>query len=174
LQIDWGDDGTDARDRNLVPGGYFELAEIDTAFQCDDGSWPADDPLHDFQDAMNTAAERAGRIIRISPQVKKLMEDAGFTEITEVVIKAPLGTWPKDKIEKEVGMYYREMLTQNLEGIAMALLTRVLGWSSEKVLQGCKLWERSLRNPRIHLYAYWNVVVGRRPLPKEKAKAVGA
>ena len=44
----------------------------------------------------------------------------------------PIGTWPKDKVLKEVGAFNLVACEQGLEGFAVLLGTQVLGYSYEE------------------------------------------
>ena len=37
---------------------------------------------------------------------KKLMEDAGFVDVVEVIYKWPLNRWPANKYMKEIGTFF--------------------------------------------------------------------
>lgn len=49
-------------------------------------------------------------------EYKRLMEDAGFLDVVEVVHKWPTNQWPKDPDMKELGMWNLENLLQGLQG----------------------------------------------------------
>jgi len=56
------------------------------------------------------------------------MKEAGFTAIKEYPFKLPLGSWPRDPKMKEIGTFNLMMTDGSLEGFALYLFTRVLGW----------------------------------------------
>ena len=84
---------------------------------------------------------------------KTLMIDAGFENVTEIIYKWPSNTWPKDRKYKELGMWSLADLGEGLEGMVLALLTRVLGWSLDEVTVLIAKARADLSNRRIH--AYW-------------------
>ena len=55
------------------------------------------------------------------------MTDAGFTNVTERIVKVPNGSWPKDKRLKVWGQWFQYFVLQGLEGFTIRLLTEVLG-----------------------------------------------
>ncbi|KAG6002481.1 hypothetical protein E4U54_000870 [Claviceps lovelessii] len=61
------------------------------------------------------------------------MQQAGFRNVTERVFHVPIGTWPKNKVLKTVGLYWRTILLDGLQAIAMGPLTRGLRWNREQV-----------------------------------------
>ncbi|KAF8475509.1 methyltransferase [Kalaharituber pfeilii] len=159
--------------KHLTPGGYVELQDLDTHFYCDDGSWPDDDPLHEWETCINTAAEKSGRKIAVGQLLKGQLEKSGlFEDIHETVVKTPIGLWPAEKGQKEIGLYYREMMSEGMEGMSMALFSRVLGWKPEEIIKLTERCRKSLMDRRIHLYANWYIVYARKPLPKKEGVAV--
>lgn len=78
---------------------------------------------------------------------------AGFTKVTVHHYKWPTNRWPKDKGHKLIGLWTLANVGGGLEGLSMALLTRGLGWSREKVLAYLTDVRKDLHDPKIH--AYW-------------------
>ncbi len=73
------------------------------------------------------------------------------------------GTWPKDPKLKEIGIWTRENLLQGLEGFALALFTRVHGWSVEEVQLFLVDVRKDLKNSNIHWYVPMYTIYGRKP-----------
>lgn len=83
--------------RNLKPGGWVELQDVDGAVHCDDGTLPADWPLVRFCDVMVEAFAKLGTSSHAAMFGGKYLQEAGFTNIQHRTAKLPYGTWPKDK-----------------------------------------------------------------------------
>ena len=66
--------------------------------------------------------------------------------------KWPSNTWPKDKKLKELGLWGLENVSGGLEGLSLALFTRVLGWTKEEVLALLPGIRRDMRNKNYHNY----------------------
>lgn len=84
--------------------------------------------------------------------MRPFIEDAGFENIDDRMLKLPLGTWPADKAQKELGAYFMLTTQSGFEAFGMALLTRQLGMSPEEVrvlVDGAK---KDARNRSIHSY----------------------
>ncbi len=80
------------------------------------------------------------------------------------MIKVPIGVWPKDRKMKELGRYQLEQMCLAVESFALALFTRVLGWSHEEcqvLIAGAR---SDFKNRDNHLYANFHFVYGRKPL----------
>lgn len=61
------------------------------------------------------------------------LKEAGFIDIKLEVAKWPMDQRPKDKKLEEIGIWQRENHLAGAQGISVALFTRILGWSPQKV-----------------------------------------
>jgi hypothetical protein len=61
------------------------------------------------------------------------MRAAGLVNVTERSFHVPIGVWPKNKVLKTVGLYWRTILLDGLQAIALGPLTRGLRWSPQDV-----------------------------------------
>lgn len=64
----------------------------------------------------------------------------------------PLSPWAKAKKLKELGKFQQIATLDGLEPYGLALFTRYLGWTPEKVqllLMGVR---KELKDPRVHVY----------------------
>ncbi|KAI1988284.1 hypothetical protein LOZ53_003774 [Ophidiomyces ophidiicola] len=91
---------------------------------------------------------------------KECMEDAGFTNVTEVKFKLPVGAWSSDKRMKELGQWnllhciVHTMIVNAVE--RSNLLTRgPTQWSADEVRALLAKMRVGLRDPSVH--AYFNV-----------------
>jgi hypothetical protein len=57
-----------------------------------------------------------------------MLQAAGFTEIQEKIIRAPYNSWVADSHEKEIGRWYQLAITEGLEALSLAPLTRIYTW----------------------------------------------
>ena len=58
--------------------------------------------------------------------MRRKVEAAGFRNIEEYGLKAPLGSWPADRRLKEIGAWCEYAFTTGLEGWGMQVLTKYL------------------------------------------------
>jgi hypothetical protein len=141
----------------MQPGGYIELQDVLT-LACDDDTFSLDPPscpLAQWWSSVVEAFEKMGRSMVAAKNHRSRMEDAGFLDVQEKTFKWPIDTWPRDKRFKEIGMWSRENTLEALEALALAPLTRALGWTADEVqllLVGAR---NDVRNTRIH--AYWDM-----------------
>ena len=105
-----------------------------------------------FYDLVNKAADKAGQEFRIAASLDPLLQDAGFVGIRHEVMKMPLGTWPVEKKQKEIGAYFMLCTEDGFEAVGMAFLTRVLGMPAEEVGDLIKATQKESRSRHIHCY----------------------
>ncbi|KAI8185484.1 Secondary metabolism regulator LAE1 [Colletotrichum sp. SAR11_240] len=91
------------------------------------------------------------------------MKAAGFVDIELREFKWPLNSWPKDSRLSDIGDWQFHNLNMGLEGLSLALLTRVMDWTKEEVMALCALARKDLRDRKLH--AYWRIqcVYARKP-----------
>lgn len=77
--------------------------DVHLQLQSDDGTIPEDCAAARWGDFMLQAAERLGRPLDSMTFYRKQMLDAGFTNVTERLLKWPTNSWPKDPKFKELG-----------------------------------------------------------------------
>ncbi|KAG5955255.1 hypothetical protein E4U58_007165 [Claviceps cyperi] len=122
---------------HLKSGGWMEMQEIHHRPRSAtmEGLVPADHPVARFWTLVTEGLAALGVDLDISSGgiLAEKMEQAGFTNVTERVFHVPIGTWPKNKLLKTVGLYWRTILLDGLQAIAMGPLTRGLKWHREQV-----------------------------------------
>ncbi|KAF2489681.1 methyltransferase domain-containing protein [Lophium mytilinum] len=142
---------------NLRPGGWLENQDVWT-LKCDDDSFTLDPPscsLARWWNLTCEAVEKIGRSMVEAPLHKRRMIDAGFVDVTDETYKWPINTWPKDEKMKLMGLWSRENTVEALEALAMAPLTRILGWEKEEVQVLVAEARKDVMNRDIH--AYWSM-----------------
>src|SRR5690606_36965868 len=82
------------------------------------------------------------------------MLDAGFVEVREHRVKIPGGTWPKDKMLKEIGSWAHEIISEGLEAYCMAFFTRVHKMEKDEAKQICVAAKQDLDNRKLHMYYF--------------------
>ena len=93
-----------------------------------------------------------------------MMRDCGFTNVTERVLQIPVGTWPKNKVLKTVGLYWRTILIDGIQAIALGPLTRGCGWSREQVELFLIEVRKAYFDNTVLAYMPLHVVTGQKPL----------
>ncbi|UZP39241.1 hypothetical protein NXS19_007057 [Fusarium pseudograminearum] len=148
---------------NLEPGGYVELQEIDIFIASDDNTISKSHNLYRWAELLQEASDKLGRPYFKPSGLKDVLTKVGFEDVKEYKFKWPTNQWAKDAKHKELGMWNNENANYFLEGVAIAPLTRALGWTREEVAVFIAGARKELNDTRIH--AYWPIisVYGRKP-----------
>ncbi|KAL7275762.1 hypothetical protein RUND412_001289, partial [Rhizina undulata] len=100
----------------LKPGGWIELQGFGDGFSVDDDSLPDGNILTKWTEYWGNAAKKSGRLVTsFVRENSKALEDVGCVDVTEKIIKFPIGCWLKGKHEKELGMYFRQNVLDAVE-----------------------------------------------------------
>ena len=81
------------------------------------------------------------------------MNKTGFVNLKERKFKTPIGTWPKDKKLKEIGLFNLANMNEGLEGFSLRLFKMVLGYTAEEVQLLIADVKRDMANRAIHSYS---------------------
>ncbi|KAK2592683.1 hypothetical protein QQS21_009613 [Conoideocrella luteorostrata] len=125
---------------SLKPGGWVEFQEPSTSFfsASDDSEKPlaASHPAHPFlqlHSAMREACSKTGRMLDPTPYLKRWARDSGFEHVKQTRNKVPVGSWPKDQHNKEIGTMMSFNYVEGVEAMTAVLVRDVLGWPEDEV-----------------------------------------
>lgn len=94
----------------------------------------------------------------IFPQVTSLLQSAGFVNIEAHQEPTPIGTWPKDKRLKEIGLYFRtQFIEAAVDGYTLALFTRFGSWTEVEPKVLIAHVRNEITSNKMHLYTHWYV-----------------
>lgn len=150
-------------DRALQPGGWVELQELRFILQCDDGTLRPDNQVVALLENIKGGLAAFGVDLLGMQKNKAILLEAGFVNVDEVVLKVPLGVWPKDQKMKTIGLYNRSCIWDGLHGLTMGPLTRGLKWMPEQVEMFNVGVRRALMDSSQHGYIPFHMVVGQKP-----------
>ncbi|KAF2853512.1 methyltransferase LaeA [Plenodomus tracheiphilus IPT5] len=150
---------------HLKPGtGYVEHVEIDMEPRCDDGTLPADSMLKRWYGWLADATHRVARPIAYEHRTRQLLQQAGFIDIQETVIRVPYNSWPNDPHQKDIGRWYNLGITEGLDALTFAPLTRVYQWDLNTVVRPIlDSVRREICNRKFHAYNNIHIWTARRP-----------
>ncbi|KAL0937798.1 methyltransferase domain-containing protein [Colletotrichum truncatum] len=119
---------------HLKPGGWVELQEIHLFPLSANNSLPATHPVAEYWGLVGKGLLNLGIDLEMAAgdKLPNLMREAGFVNVTERLFHVPIGTWPRNRVLKTVGMYFRTVLLDGLQAIALGPFTRGLRWSVEQ------------------------------------------
>lgn len=126
---------------------------------------PPDHPVAQFWSLVSTGLRELGIDLNIAAegQLAAMMQAAGFVNVTERVLHVPIGTWPKNKVLKTVGLYWRTILLDGLQAIALGPLTRGLRWKREEVEVFLTSVRRAYHDNAALMYMPLHVVYAQKP-----------
>lgn len=115
-----------------------------------DNSLPPNSQIQAFYDILAEVGQTINIDLAVAQKFRGMVQNAGFEEVTETVLDLPLGGWMDDRRMREVGVFQRFQMTEGLHGIAFGLLTRVAGWSPEKVEAFLAAVRKEMKDPSVH------------------------
>ena len=141
--------------RCLEPGGYLEVHDNCFPVRCDDETVTPSTPIFKWTQLLIQATDIIKRPITVSPHFKEMMEAAGFVDVEMQRDVWPINKWARDPKLKELGMWAQASSLSGVEGMTLALFTRVLGWSAEETMVFCGQVRKDFKN--LGLHGYWDV-----------------
>ncbi|KAH8660020.1 S-adenosyl-L-methionine-dependent methyltransferase [Xylariales sp. PMI_506] len=147
----------------LKPGGYLELSGSVPSFQSDDGSLRQDSAYVELGQIYFQMSEKIGASGKEPLKWKKHLEDAGFVDVHEQILKIPTNPWPRSSRMKKVGALE---LSHFRDGIA-----NVFARGYKEILDGDPVYlevllaraRQEVSNREMHSWVPFYVVYGRRP-----------
>ncbi|KFY88679.1 hypothetical protein V498_06694 [Pseudogymnoascus sp. VKM F-4517 (FW-2822)] len=149
---------------NLKPGAWMEVQEYDAWIYADDdlnldkAPWTLG-----WVTQLSKSSEDFGKPLNVGRFHKGWMEEAGFVDVEEKVVKVPLGPWARGPQLKELGRYERWHMNQSVEAHSMALYTRVLNYSQDEANILFARVRNEFNDRSLHLYTVYRFIYGRRP-----------
>ncbi|GAB1318649.1 metalloendopeptidase [Madurella fahalii] len=148
----------------LQPGGWFESQEVGSLVASDDGTLPPHGGLASWVQDFNTAGSLTGRPRDVAGSISQWYMEVGFVDVRHTTFKLPIGQWPMDPRQKELGAWWAMTLETALSGLSVRLFHEAFGReTAETEIQVIRA-TRDIRNRSIHAYSTVHVVCGRKPL----------
>lgn len=92
-----------------------------------------------------------------------MMREAGFVNVSTRIFHIPIGIWPKNKVLKMVGLYWRTILIDGLDPIASGPMTRGLKWSKEDVDNWLVQVRKAYMDGCVHSHMPLHFICGQKP-----------
>lgn len=149
----------------LKPGAWLESFEGSPHMISDDGTVPSKSAISQWGKFYEEGGKTLGRSFLVVDEgvQRKAMEEAGFVDIQEWNCKAPVGSWPRDKKQKNVGQWAQTALECDIEGYVLFIANVIAGWSREEILVYIAQLRREIRTGKQHAYFKVKAVWGRKP-----------
>jgi len=148
---------------HLKPGGWFELQTVRPQTFSDDGSHEKAKYTLQLSSLLLEASAKFGKPLGENENWEETLKKAGFTDVVFRVIKVPMGPWPKDPKQKEIGKCFRVQFLEAISSYSVGLLPAVLGWAPEEVSVLLAQVRSESKDLSIHNYTNMYIVYGRKP-----------
>ncbi|KAL7912174.1 S-adenosyl-L-methionine-dependent methyltransferase [Trichoderma velutinum] len=137
---------------HLKEGGWLEITDYCSFLRCDDGTMPENYPPAQVAMMMHQALLKYGMNAYVINELEDKYKAAGFKNIQCRVIKTPLGAWPKDPAQREIGILFRDSINE-LVGALAAKPLKTLGWDETELEVYLASSRKALWDKRVHCYA---------------------
>jgi hypothetical protein len=104
-----------------------------------------------WAETMLKIAERLGTSWKNSANYVRYFEEAGFVDV-EKHFQGPSNRWPKGERLNALESYWLEDMSNGLEGLSMAVLTRGAGMAKEEVVELTSKVRENLKDKRLQAY----------------------
>lgn len=152
--------------RSLKPGGWCECTNLVAELHSDHVEISPDSPAKRWVDLIAEGAYKMQRnMSQHGSDIKKIMEETGFEDITVTTFKIPIGTWPADPILKEAGANQLIGFLDGIQSLSLAIFTRVLGWTREEVEVFLMEVRKDFKKKKSYRYLIGWTVYGKKPVP---------
>ena len=131
--------------------------------QCDDGTMKKDSVMTKWLELLKQALQNLGPDVDRPLKLAESLRQAGFVNIEEKSFKVPIGTWPKNKTLRLIGLYLRTVLIEGLQAISLGPLTRGLKWTKEEVEVLLVDVRKCLMDSSQHTYYTFHSFYGQKP-----------
>ncbi|KAF2709377.1 S-adenosyl-L-methionine-dependent methyltransferase [Pleomassaria siparia CBS 279.74] len=148
---------------NVKPGGWVEFQDFDLEFYAEDGTYSQTSSAALYIRMLMSSARTAGKEPCPGPKLEAWIKNAGFINVSYQKFKLPVGPWPRDQRQKDVGLFNLVQAVDGLEAFSMQLFTSVLKWEPEEVKVLCSKVRAELRSKTSHRILDYHVVYAQRP-----------
>lgn len=124
---------------------------------------PPDHSVARYWDLIASGLGNLGVDFHYTLQLANRMREAGFINVTERIFHVPIGMWPKNKVLKGVGLYWRTILVDGLAPIALGPLSRGLKWNRQEIDSMLAETKKGYMDQDVHSYMPLHIVYGQRP-----------
>ncbi|OTB02713.1 hypothetical protein M426DRAFT_193069 [Hypoxylon sp. CI-4A] len=142
---------------HLKPKGWIEIQDFGGILKCDDKTLAPGSLLTQFFEMTTEGLSKRGIRWPIANDMEKILRDAGFVNIQCKKFKCPIGTWPKARKLRLVGLYLKSVVADLMDALApiiFPLLSKSLQQMDEFLMGAHN--ELQTTNAHIYLdYFFW-------------------
>lgn len=111
----------------LKPGGYIQLCGSYPMFQSDDGTLREDSAYVELGKLYFDMSEKIGASGHEVRNWKRYLEEAGYQDVHEHILKIPTNPWPKNQRLKQIGAFEVSHFRDNIANVFARGYTQILG-----------------------------------------------
>jgi hypothetical protein len=124
---------------------------------------PPTHPITQYWDLVAAGLSALGVDLSNTLLLADMMRDAGFVNVETRIFHVPIGVWPKNKVWKMAGLYFRTILLDGLSPIALGPYTRGLGWKKDQVDDWLNTVGKAYLDGSLHCHMPLYVICGQKP-----------
>jgi hypothetical protein len=124
---------------------------------------PENHPVAQYWGLIIQALAALGVNFNATLLLEGMMRQAGFVNVSARIFHVPLGTWPKNRVLKQVGLYWRTILIDGLQPIALGPMTRGLKWTKEQVEVWLVEVRKAYMETWVHSHMPLYIITGQKP-----------
>jgi hypothetical protein len=113
----------------LEPGGWMDSTEPGIFMESIHKPLEKDHPFVMWPAFFTEIGEKSGITFDVGPKLKGWIEEAGFINVTEKVVRVAVGRWPKDPGQKELGAWNQLRLYDGLRDFTERRMRNVMNVS---------------------------------------------
>jgi hypothetical protein len=140
----------------------MECMEVSHIPQSRHGIIETGNPVLEYWQLMTEALAKMSVDLNVAPHLANMMKKAGFVNVVEEILFIPIGPWPKDEFLKTTGLFWKSLLLDGLQALALGPFTRALGWSAEKVESWLVEVKKAYDDNKTHMIMPLHVISGQR------------
>jgi hypothetical protein len=115
-------------------------------------------------DLLKQGLQNLGRDVDRPLELAESLRQAGFVNAEKKSFEVPIGTWPKNKTLRLIGLYLRTVLIKGLQAISLGPLTRGPKWTKEEVEVLLINVRKCLMDSSQHTYYTFHTFFGQKPV----------
>ncbi|KAF7551866.1 hypothetical protein G7Z17_g4711 [Cylindrodendrum hubeiense] len=159
---------------HLKPGAYLQLGGSVPDFRSDDDTLPQDSAYMEMGRIYLEMSARVNLSGLEPTKWKRYLEEAGFEDVVERILKIPTNPWPRDPYLKKIGAFELHHFRESIANVFARGYEQILGGDPTYFQVLLARARKEVSNPNMHSWVPFYVVYGRRPgnsMPAEKEKS---
>ena len=124
---------------------------------------PPTHPITQYWDLVAAGLSALGVDLSNTLLLADMMRDAGFVNVETRIFHVPIGVWPKNKVLKMAGLYFRTILLDGLSPIALGPILGAWDGKRSRLMLGLLQLGRRIVDGSLHSHMPLYVICGQKP-----------